>query len=60
MIISRPSEFSINVLLIFDKHNLNVNGTLILKIESFSALSSVFVSAAKRSIVSFTTINASL
>ena len=62
MTISRSSALSINVLLIFEMHDLN--GALSLNETSFSALSFSFAAAAaaaaKRSIAPFTTIYASL
>ena len=58
MTISRSSALHTNVLLIFETYDLN--GALFLNGRSFSALSFSFTAAAKRSIVSFTTIHASL
>ena len=61
MTMSRSSALSINVLLIFEMHDLN--GAFSLNETSFSALSFSFAAAAaaaKRSIVPFTTIYASL
>ena len=58
MTISRSSVFSINVLLIFEMHDLN--GALFLNSTSFSALSFSFAAAAKSYIIPFTTIYASL
>ena len=51
MAISRSSELSVNVLLIFD---------VFLNTIYFSALSSSFAAATKRSVVPFTTMYASL
>ena len=56
MTISRSSAFSINILLIFEMHDLN--GALFLNALSFSALTFSFASSAKRAIVPFTTIYA--
>ena len=59
MNISRSSALSINVLLLFEMHDLN--GALFLNETSFSALSFSFAAAAtKRSFAPFTTIYASL
>ena len=58
MTISRSSALSINVLLIFEMHDLN--GALFLNTTPFSALSFSFGAATKRSIGPFTTIYASL
>ena len=52
MIISRSSALSINVLLIFNIHDLN--GVLFSNVTFFSALSFSFAAAAKRYIVPFT------
>ena len=54
MTISRSSALSLNVLLIFEMHDLN--GALFLYTTSFSALSFSLTAGAKRSIVPFTTI----
>ena len=58
MIISRSSTLSINILIIFEIHDLN--GTLFFNTTSFSDLSFSFAAVAKRSIFPFTTIYASL
>ena len=58
MTISRSSALSINVLLIFEMHDLN--GALFLNTTFFSALSFSVPAAAKRSIFPFTTIYVSL
>ena len=55
---SRSSALSVNVLLIFEIHDLS--GALFLYATAFSALSFPFVAAAKRSIVPFTSVHASL
>ena len=56
--ISRSSPLSINVLLIFEMHDLN--GELFLNATSFTTLWFSFAAVAKRSIVLSTTIYASL
>ena len=58
MTISRSYALSINVLLIFEMHDLYK--ALFLNATSLSVLSFSFAAAAKRSIVLFTTIYASL
>ena len=58
MTISRSSVLCINVLLIFEMHDLN--GALFLNATFFRASSFSFAGAAKRSIVPSTTIYASL
>ena len=58
MTISRSSALFVNVLIIFEIHDLN--GALFLNATSFSALSFSFAAAAKISIVPFTTVYASL
>ena len=58
MIISRSSEFSINVLFTFEIRHLD--GALFLNATFSSALSFSFAASAKRSIVPFTTIYTSL
>ena len=58
MTISRPSVLYINVLLIFEMHDLN--GALFSNATSYSALSFSFAAAAKRSMVPFKTIYTSL
>ena len=58
MTILKFPALSINVLLIFDIHNLT--GTLFLNAASFSSLLSSFAAVDKKSIVPFTTIYASL
>ena len=58
MTISRSSALSINVLLIFEMHDLN--GALFLNTTFFSALSFSFAAAAKSSNVPFATIYSSL
>ena len=52
------SALSINVLLVFEMHDLN--GALFLNATAFSALSFSFAAVVKRSIVPFTTKYASL
>ena len=58
MTISRSSAFSINVVLIFEMHDLN--GALFLNATFYSALFFSFAASGKRSIFPFTTIYASL
>ena len=58
MTISRSPALAINVLLIFEMHDLNE--ALFLNTTSFPALSFSFAAAAKISIVPFTAIYASL
>ena len=58
MTTSRSSVLSINVVLIFEMHDLN--GALFLNATFFSALSYSFATAAKKAIPPFTTIYASL
>ena len=58
MTISRSFALSITVLLLFEMHDLN--GALFPKAKSFSVLSFSLAAAAERSIVPFTTKNASL
>ena len=54
MTISRSSALSINVLLVFEMHDLN--GSLFLNATFCSALSFSFEAASKRSIAPFTAI----
>ena len=54
MAMSRSFALSINVLLMFDMHDLN--GALFLNTLFYSALSFLFAATAKRSIVTFATI----
>ena len=58
MTVSRSFPLPINVLLIFEMNDLN--GALFLNATFFSALSLSFAAAAKRLIVPYTTIYASL
>ena len=58
MNISRFSQCSIKLFLIFDMHDLNA--ALFLNATSFSALSFYFAAASKRLVVFFTAIHASL
>ena len=58
MTISKSSESSINMLLMFDMHGLS--DALCLNTTSFSALSSSFAAAAKRSIYPFATLYTTL
>ena len=58
MTISSSFAFSVNVLLIFEMHELN--GALFSNVTTSSDLSFSFAAAAKRYFVSFTTIYASL